>query len=274
MRRLNLAFLAVLLTVTAVFGGGMYVVHATQIVRNASILLDHARRAEANNDLESAEKFIANYINIKRLDGLAWTWYARVVEERDVEHKRRDRVLLVYEQAQMHNPGDLTVARRCAELSLELRLYSNARRHLTELLEKATISSQTRLEAADLAEFEELLGDCDRGLTRFAGAEQWFRQAASSTIRGGPPATIDWRGCSAGIWAGIKKPTASFRRWLRRTPASPWPASTGGGISTSSRGPPPAATSGPPRRAPPPTSRLRSSCARSTRSAVDRGGCQ
>jgi len=51
MRRLNLVFLAILLAVVTVFGAGMHFVHETQIQRNAPVLLDGARRAEACYDL-------------------------------------------------------------------------------------------------------------------------------------------------------------------------------------------------------------------------------
>ena len=89
MRRLNLVFLAVLLAVVAVFGGGMHLVHGVQIQRNASALLDRARRAEAGKDLEKAEQSLSQYLNIRREDGPAWEWYARVVDQRDSDHRPR-----------------------------------------------------------------------------------------------------------------------------------------------------------------------------------------
>ena len=64
MRRLNLVFLAILLAVVAVFGGGMHLVHGFQIRRNASALLDRARRAEAGKDLEKAEQSLSEYLNL------------------------------------------------------------------------------------------------------------------------------------------------------------------------------------------------------------------
>ncbi len=52
MRTLNLVFLGILLTVVAVLGGGMHLVHGIQVRRNASVLLERARRAEAGKHLE------------------------------------------------------------------------------------------------------------------------------------------------------------------------------------------------------------------------------
>ncbi|MGO9462944.1 MAG: hypothetical protein ACLQVF_02110, partial [Isosphaeraceae bacterium] len=51
MRRLNLAFLAILLAVVTVLSAGMYLVHEYQIKKNARVLLARARRALAGCDL-------------------------------------------------------------------------------------------------------------------------------------------------------------------------------------------------------------------------------
>ena len=83
MRRLNLVFLTILLVVVAVFGGGMHLVHGIQVQRNASALLDRARRAEAGKDLAKAEQSLSQYLNLRPDDGPTWEWYARVVDQRD-----------------------------------------------------------------------------------------------------------------------------------------------------------------------------------------------
>src|SRR5205823_4763633 len=105
MRRLNLVFLTVLVVVVALLGGGLHVVHGYQVWRNASALKDHARRAEADNDLETAEQSLGQYLNLRRDDGRTWAWYARVVDQRDSDGRHRERVFLVYEQALRYNPG-------------------------------------------------------------------------------------------------------------------------------------------------------------------------
>ena len=178
MRRLNLVFLAVLLAAVALLGGGMHLVHGFQVRRNASALLDRARRAEAGNDLEKAEQSLRQYLNLRREDGPAWKWYAQVVDQQDSDRRRRERVFLVYEQALRYNPGDAKLERRCADLALELRRYSDAQRHLTNLLEKRPKDSQGQPAAAELAELEDLLGQCDRGLTRYEDGREMVRQGA------------------------------------------------------------------------------------------------
>jgi len=177
MRRLNLVFLAILLTAVAVFGGGMHLVHGIQIQRNASSLLDRAGLAEAGDKLDKAEEALSQYLSIKREDGRAWAWYARVVDLQDSQGRRRDRVFLVHEQALRYNPGDSRLERRSADLALELGRYKDAQRRLTNLVEKVPRDAQGRPAAAELAELEDLLGQCDRGLTRFEEAEKWFLRA-------------------------------------------------------------------------------------------------
>ena len=113
-RKLNLVFLAVLIAVATVLGVGMHLAHSVQIRRNASALLDRARRAEAGNDLEEAEQSLSQYLKIRRGDGPAWVWYAQVVDQHDPDRRQRERVLLVHEQALRNNPGNQKLGRRCA----------------------------------------------------------------------------------------------------------------------------------------------------------------
>ena len=107
MRRLNVLFLGILLTVIVVLGGGMHLVHGIQIRRNASVLLDRARKAETGKDLETAEQSLSQYLNINHEDGNAWKEYARVLDEKNTDPQRRDQVFLVHEQALRYNPEDL-----------------------------------------------------------------------------------------------------------------------------------------------------------------------
>jgi len=181
MRTLNLVFLAVLLAVVAVLGGGMHLVHDFQMQRNASALLDRARRAEAGNKLDKAEEALSQYLSIKHEDEPVWAWYARVLDLQDSEGRRRERVFLVHQQALRYNPGDLKLERRCADLAFELKRYNDAHRHLDILLEQLSRDSQSKsadqATAKEKAELEDLLGQCDRGLLKYDEAEKWFREA-------------------------------------------------------------------------------------------------
>jgi len=176
-RRLNLVFLAVALVVLAVFSVGMYLLYQAQMQRNASALLGRALRAEAAKDLDAAEESLVRYLKIRREDGPAWKRYAGIVDQRETDPRQRHRVFLVYDQAVELNLGDAQLARRCADLALELGRYSDARRLLTNLVENVASDAQGQPAASELAELEDLLGQCDRALTRFEEAEKRFDQA-------------------------------------------------------------------------------------------------
>jgi cellulose synthase operon protein C len=176
-RRFNLPLVSILFAAAVLLGGGIHLVHGVQLRRNASALLDRASRAEAVNDLEKAEQSLKQFLSFRHEDGPGWKRYAQVMDQQDQQGRRREQVFLVYEQALRYNAADANVVRRCADLALELGRYSDARRHLTYLLEKSPRSSQRQPAAAEIAELEDLLGQCDRGLSRCEAAEQWFVKA-------------------------------------------------------------------------------------------------
>jgi tetratricopeptide (TPR) repeat protein/predicted TPR repeat methyltransferase len=177
MRTLNLPFLLVLLAVVAVLGVGMHFVHGYQVQRNASALLERADRAEADKDLEKAEQALQQYLNLRREDVAAWKRYARVVDQRDPDHLRRQPVFLVHEEALRHNPEDSELERRCADLALELERYKDAQRHLTSLLAPLLAKLPKDSQSQPAAELEDLLGQCERGLGQFDQAEGRFTEA-------------------------------------------------------------------------------------------------
>src|SRR5262245_12438603 len=96
MRKLNLFFVLSLVMVLTVLGVGIHFVHAYQVRRNASDLKERARRAEADKDLEKAADALKRYLSIKRQDGPAWAWYARVMDELIPEGRGRKQVYQVY----------------------------------------------------------------------------------------------------------------------------------------------------------------------------------
>ncbi len=105
------------------------------------------------------------------------------MDERDSDRRRRERVYLVYEEALRYNPGDSKLERRCADLALELERYNDAQRYLQNLVKKVPSDSKGQPAAAELAELEDLLGQCERGLTEFDEAEEWFVQAVQHDPR-------------------------------------------------------------------------------------------
>ncbi len=176
-RRLNPIFLVVLVLAVAVLGGGMHLVHGIQVRRHASAFLDRAHRAEAGDDLAGAAAALQSYLNFQTRDGPAWAWYARVREKMDPNRWALADIFYYYEQAQRFSPGDATLERKCAELALVLRRYNDAQGHVLRLIEVVPKDSQGRPAPEDLADLEDMMGQCARGLHRFDHAEQWFQQA-------------------------------------------------------------------------------------------------
>jgi tetratricopeptide (TPR) repeat protein len=173
-REPNLLFGLGLVIVLAVLGGSIYFVHAHQVRRYASVLLDRARRAEADKDLAKAAGALEQYLNLNREDGPTWAWYARLVDQRTPPGRGRVRVYLVHEEAIRHHADDPALERRGADLALELERYSDARRHLKVLYQHAP--KDARGEPAD-SELEDLLGRCDRAESKYPEAERWFHTA-------------------------------------------------------------------------------------------------
>jgi predicted Zn-dependent protease len=176
MRRLNPTVLAIVLAASALLGLGTHLVHGIQLRRNAPALLVQATRAEADNDLTQAERLLSQYLNLRPYDGPAWKRYAELLERRDTNRRRREQVFLVYEEALLHNPADAKFERRCADLALEMERYSDAARHLGSLYARVS-DPPDHSSAIELAEIEDLLGQCDRGLIRYDKAQDWFVKA-------------------------------------------------------------------------------------------------
>jgi len=176
MRKLNLAFMAVLIAVLALLSGVTYGVHELQVRRNVSMWLGRARHAEHENDLETAEQSLEQYLNLRREDGAAWKWYARVVDRRRALANRETRasVFLVHEQALRFNPADTILERRCADLAMELGRFTEAQHHLANLLDRLPKDARGEPmidQGPAAAELEELSAQCDRSLTHFDEAE-------------------------------------------------------------------------------------------------------
>jgi len=164
MRKLNLVFLLGVVMALLMLSGATYLVHGRQVERNASALLDHARKAEEQGERSRASEALRHYLTLRPADGETWRWYARLLDELTTDIRRRDRVYLVYEEALRNNPGDPALERRCVDLALELRpeRTADARSHLRVLLalppEKLKKDPEASNATRELAELKELEG--------------------------------------------------------------------------------------------------------------------
>ncbi len=174
MRKLHVRFLVGFMTVLGLCGGGTYLLHRVQMGRHASSLLDRARSAEAGGNLTMAEESLSLYLGLKREDSAAWAWFARLTDGQTKNPRGRERVFLVNEEALRKNPDDRKLERRCAELAIELERHNDARRHLIHLNDAIQPDPD---KAAEAAELEDLLGQCDQPESKFDEAERHYRKS-------------------------------------------------------------------------------------------------
>ena len=185
MRKLNLVFLLGVVMAVLVLGGAAYLARGRQVQRNASALLDRARKDEEQGKASKAAEALGQYLSLRPRDGDTWRWYARVLDEVTTDSRRRDQVYLVYEEALRYNPGDPALERRCVDLALELRpeRTADAKRHLKALLtraaEKLEQGTEVSSAAMELAELKELEGKCLLLESDFEAAANAYNEAIS-----------------------------------------------------------------------------------------------
>ena len=185
MRKFNLVFLVSVVMALFVLSGAAYVVRGRQVQRNASALLDRARKDEEQGKASKAAEALGQYLSLRPRDGETWRWYARVLDETTKDRRRREQVYLVCEEALRYNPDDPALERRCVDLALELRpeRTADARRHLKVLLSRAAENLEKGNDvsnaALELAELKELEGKCLLLESDFEAAANAYNDAIS-----------------------------------------------------------------------------------------------
>jgi tetratricopeptide (TPR) repeat protein len=170
MRRLNLAFLTILVVGLVLSGGAVHLVHEIQTRRNASVLLG---RAKAEKRPAKAEEAMAWYVTLRPDNRGAWVDYAELVDQADAGRTRLGHTYLVHQEALRHVPNDRKLQRRCAGLAMELGRHVDAQVLLDEL--DRTASAGTT--AAEQAELKDLLGQCERMMGRHESARSRYDDA-------------------------------------------------------------------------------------------------
>src|SRR5271165_4363021 len=128
MRKLNLVFLLGVVMALLVLGGAAYFVRGRRVQRNASALLDSARKDEEQGEGAKAAEALRQYLSLRPRDGKTWRWYARVLDGVATDTRRRDQVYLVYKEALRYNPGDPALKRRCVGSGPRAPAGTNRRR--------------------------------------------------------------------------------------------------------------------------------------------------
>ena len=171
MRKLNLVFLASILVSVAVLSVATYFLHEYQVKRNASALLDVARKAETDGKPAKAAEALSHYLSLNRKDGKTYKWYAQTAG-RGCTRKSRDVGVSFWTFTRKPSASIRTINSSYATAPtwrwpLVRDRINDARTHLTALLDEYDKDSTD----PGKAELEELLGDCSIRETKFQEAK-------------------------------------------------------------------------------------------------------
>jgi tetratricopeptide (TPR) repeat protein len=173
-RRLNLKLFAALLCAFLLMGVGVHFLHAYQVRRSASGLLDQATRAEEEESFADAAKLLNHYLGYVPQDTEALARYGFALDKLSPfpPPALRLKTLLVFDQVLRLKPEKTDVRRRLVSLYMkpDVERYQEAMQHLKTLIE----GTQTK---AELAEFEELLGRCHAANKDPQKAEEAYTKA-------------------------------------------------------------------------------------------------
>jgi tetratricopeptide (TPR) repeat protein len=166
-RQLNVKFLAALLLGTAVFAGGLHLVHGFQVRRSATALLRMAGKAGEKGELDRKVQYLRLYLAHVPDDADALADYGLTLDKLALSEKARLQAFSTLELALTRDPERQTVRRRLVDLAMQLGRFSDARQHLEVLLRSAR----------DDYQLVHLLGECHEAAGRFSQAAAAYRKA-------------------------------------------------------------------------------------------------
>ncbi len=168
-RRLNVKFLVVFLVGLTLASVGVHWLHGYQAKRNASSLLKHAERADADGRVAEANRFRERYLAYVPDDRDVLVKYglALASDDRDTSPKALASALAALEKALLRDPDRSDARRKAARLAMDLNRLPEAREHL-EILLRST---------PDDGEAELLLGRCLESDGKFAEAATTYESA-------------------------------------------------------------------------------------------------
>ena len=169
-RKLRFGRAAVVLVVVAVFGVGVYSLHAFQVWRTASSLLDQATAAEKVGDLDKSADYLGRYLGLHPDDDDALAKFGLVLGKLAKTPRQKGRAYLVLSQAILRSPTRDDLRRRLATLSVEIGRTTDAREQLDYLLKHGS---------PDDPELEDLLGRCEEADGHFQEAAAAYEKAVA-----------------------------------------------------------------------------------------------
>src|SRR5262249_35652656 len=159
-----------LLVALVVMGTGVHFLHAHQVRRSASGLLDQATRAETEERYADAAKFLNHYLGYVPEDSEALARYAFALDKLPPAPVVRLKTMLVFDQVLRLDPARTSVRRRLVSLAMELGRFQDAREHLQKLLDGAP----------DDAELNELLGQCFEAEKALDKADEAYKKSIAN----------------------------------------------------------------------------------------------
>src|SRR4051794_13880044 len=167
-RKLNVPFLAGLLAGGLLLGVSLYLLYGFQVRRHASALLSQADRAQEQENLDQAARYLARYLTLRPEDIDVLARYGLLLAQRAQSPLARGHAVAVLDRVLQRLPGRADVRRRRARLALALGHGAEAQEDLTTLLRSAP----------EDGELEDLLGQCAKAGGQPASAADWFARAS------------------------------------------------------------------------------------------------
>jgi tetratricopeptide (TPR) repeat protein len=156
MKRINLKFLAILVTCIVAVSGGAFYLRRFQISRNAGYLEKLARERQAEGKPAEAMNLYGRYLGLRPGDDAAFAEYARLILDRaaaaDATRADLARAYNTLETAVRRNPDDDDLRRRLAEFQIRIGRAVDAREHLNVLRER--LAAQPPAPTGDESEAE------------------------------------------------------------------------------------------------------------------------
>lgn len=179
-RKLNLRLLAILAACTVLLGGGVHLLHAIQVKRNAGALLEQANLAEKEQDLDRAANYLRVYLGLRPDDTNALARLGLLLKD---QPRHRLEAIEALDQVLRRDGSRHEVRRAAAECAMWLDRYLDAIAHLNFLLRESTPED---------AWLEHLLGQCYERIGSYPEAASAFADA----IRHQPDKieTYEWLG--------------------------------------------------------------------------------
>jgi tetratricopeptide (TPR) repeat protein len=169
MRRLNIKLFLILMASSGLFLGTLFTVHAFQTGSIGRALLARADKAEQEQDLRQAAKYISRYLELRPEDVEQRAHLARLLSDDKlaITPKARAQAIFVIEQVLLKDPHYHDLRLKLVRLALAVDRTELAQQHLRPL--------QTEL--PDNGEVEHLLAQVAATQKKWTEAAAWERKA-------------------------------------------------------------------------------------------------